>query len=96
VWGTDGVINVPWGSDTNPAWMAKSILVSNGELLRQIRDRVKDVQAREAAQTAAIGELAKTVAALAANTSAIDPDALVARIQGAIESVTVRLDVPDA
>jgi hypothetical protein len=37
----------------------------------------------------------KTVASLAADTAAIDPDALLARITAAIESVTVRLDVQE-
>lgn len=87
---TDDVIGVPpdW-SPGNHSWTAASLLIDSGKRLRAL-------QKQSAAQNATIGELAKTVAALAANTQAIDPDALVARIQGAIESVTVRLDVPDA
>jgi hypothetical protein len=84
---TDGVIGVPadW-SPGNDSWTAASLLIDSGKRLRALQKEL-------AAQNAAIGELAKTVAALAANAQAIDPDALVARIQGAIENVTVRLDV---
>lgn len=90
VWETDGVVGVPteWSS-TNPEWKPASILIDVGK-------RVRALNAKLDAQNTAITELAKTVSALAANTAAIDPDALVARIQGAIESVTVRLDVPNA
>lgn len=55
-------------------------------------------QARIAAEAsnAALGEMAKTLAALAADRGQqVDADALVARITQAIESVTVRLDVAD-
>lgn len=48
-----------------------------------------------AAQQAMIDELVKTVASLATNTQALDPEALVTRIKTAIESVTVHLDVPE-
>jgi Domain of unknown function (DUF1906) len=47
------------------------------------------------AANAAITELTKTVAALAANSADLDPDALIAKIKTAIENVTVHLDVPD-
>ncbi|WP_431781694.1 LysM peptidoglycan-binding domain-containing protein [Streptomyces chumphonensis] len=92
VWETDGLIEVPWGTDTNPEWMAKSILVSTGEVLREVRGRVKSLQSEVSAQSAAITELAK---ALAAHHQEVDADALVARITAAIENVTVRLDVAD-
>lgn len=46
------------------------------------------------AQSATITELAKAVAALALNPSAIDVDALVSRIELAISQITVHLDVP--
>lgn len=55
-------------------------------------------QARVAAEAgnAAIGELTKTIAAMAADRGqVVDADALVARIEQAIENVTVRLDVAD-
>jgi hypothetical protein len=63
---------------------------------RETNRLVKALAAKADAQNATIAELAKTVAQLAANTSAIDPDALVARIQGAIENVTIHLDADGA
>jgi uncharacterized coiled-coil protein SlyX len=87
---TDNVIDIPTDWDPgNAAWTLATFQVDAGKRLRNLEKQV-------AAQNAAVGELVKTVAQLAANAQAIDPDALVARIQGAIESVTVRLDVPDA
>jgi hypothetical protein len=56
-------------------------------------------QARIAAEAgnAAIGELTKTIAAMAADRGQqVDADALVQRITAAIENVTVHLDVADA
>ena len=55
-------------------------------------------RARVAAEAgnAALGEMAKTLAALAADRGQqVDADALVQRIEQAIENVTVRLDVQD-
>lgn len=63
--------------------------------------RGTEVQARRAriaaeANGAAIGELSKALAALAADRGqTVDVDALVGRIEDAIERITVRLDVPD-
>jgi hypothetical protein len=90
VWKTDQVPapNTSTTRKTNPTWMAVSVLADIDNVVRSMKGTVE-------AQQAAISELAKTVAALAANTQAVDPDALVARIQGAIESVTVRLDVQE-
>ncbi|GGM07654.1 hypothetical protein GCM10010099_24420 [Streptomyces cinereus] len=89
-WTTDDVIGVPadW-SPGNDSWTAASLLIDSGKRLRAL-------QKEAAAQNATIAELAKTVAALAANAQAIDPDALVARIQGAIENVTIHLDADGA
>lgn len=78
-------IPVPWGSAENPEWQAKSLLV-------EANKRIRAVEALLQAQGAAIGQLA---AALAAHHEEVDVDALVARIEAAIEGVTVRLDVPD-
>lgn len=64
--------------------------------LRDINNRVRSLQQAVSAQNATIAELVKTVVALSANVTALDPDALVARITGEIEKVTIRLDVPDA
>jgi hypothetical protein len=75
-------ITVPWGSEENPDWQAKSLLVNTNQRLRA-------VQATLDAQGATIREL---VAVLAARDEEIDVDALVARIEG----ITVRFDVADA
>jgi Rv2525c-like, glycoside hydrolase-like domain len=56
----------------------------------------KRAKAAALAGNAAIAELTKTVAQLAANTDDVDVDALVARIEAAIENVVIHLDVPDA
>lgn len=72
--------------DTNPNWQPQSYLRSTYSAARRIEGQL-------AAQNTAISELTKTVAALASNSEAIDADALVARIQGEIEKVVVRLDV---
>jgi hypothetical protein len=55
----------------------------------------KAILAKLDALQAANSELVKTVAALAANPDVIDVDALVARIEGAIESIDVKLEVPE-
>jgi hypothetical protein len=98
-WTKDDLFAAVWAADkvsapkdapdykTNPTWQPQSFL-------KDTNTRIRGVEKQVAAQNAAIGELVKTVAQLAANAQAIDPDALVARIKGAIESVTVRLDVP--
>ncbi len=90
IWTTDDVIGVPadW-SPGNASWTAASLLIDSGKRLRAL-------QKESAAQNATIAELAKTVAQLAANTQAIDPDALIARIRGAIDNVTIHLDADSA
>jgi hypothetical protein len=87
VWNQDGIIpSPPWIAEKgNKFWTASSYL----QWL--YRNQAKQTE-QIAAQNAAIGELTKTVAALAANPSAIDVDALVGRINDAISSVVVRLD----
>lgn len=56
----------------------------------------KAARAAAEAGNAAIAELSKTVAALAADRGQqVDADALITRIEQAIENVTVRLDVQD-
>ena len=77
---------VPYGSDTNREWKPRSVLVDHGVKLREIL-------AELAAQGATIREL---VAVIAARDEEIDVEALVARIEGAIAGITVRLDVADA
>lgn len=91
VWATDRISAPADAPDikTNPAWQPQSYL-------KDTNLRVRRLEAQLAAQNAVTSELVKTVSALAANATAIDPDALVARIRGAIENVTIHLDVPDA
>jgi GH25 family lysozyme M1 (1,4-beta-N-acetylmuramidase) len=83
----DGVIAAPADDPnvkTNQFWALQSYI-------KDTNARLRAVQATEAAQSAAIATLATTVAALAANTAAIDPAALVAEIQAAIDNVTIHI-----
>jgi Glycosyl hydrolases family 25 len=84
---TDGVFAIPagWRKDNpkNDKWKFSAVIVTIGDTARRI-------EAKLDAQTATIKTLAE---ALAARDQAVDVDALVARIQQAIESVTVHLDV---
>src|SRR5690606_8996743 len=89
LWEWDGIPAPRTAStyDKNPTWKAASHLTD-------INERVRDLQQTAAAGQAAIGELSRAVAELAADRGqAVDADALVARITEQIERVTVRLDV---
>jgi len=81
----DGVIKNPSGAADN-THIALATAVQNLDII------ARRSEAKFAAQGAAIAELTRTVAALAANSKAIDPDALIARIEQAIESIDIRLD----
>lgn len=81
-WETDAM-PVPYGSDTNREWKPRSVLVDHGVKLREILVEL-------AAQGATIREL---VAVLGQRDEEIDVEALVARIEGAIAGISVRLDV---
>ena len=85
VWDADEMV-VPWGSATNPKWKPKSVLVDIGAQVRAVRAQLD-------AQNVTIKAMAE---ALAARDPEIDVQALVGRIEAAIEGITVRLDVPDA
>jgi uncharacterized coiled-coil protein SlyX len=74
--------------DTNKTWQPQSYL-------KDVGNRVRAIDVRTAAQQTTIDELVKVVAQLAANAEKIDADALIARIKGEIEMVTVRLEVAD-
>lgn len=76
-------LKVPFGSPENPSWQAGNLLVNVAKWTREI-------EAKLDGQTIAIRELA---AALAAHHQEIDADALIERIEAAIERVQVRLDV---
>ncbi|MEV0660118.1 CHAP domain-containing protein [Actinomadura luteofluorescens] len=95
LWTWDG-IEAPKGPDgkylnpKNADWRPDSYL-------RETYMWVRRVQREQAVTQAAVGELSKAVAQLAADRGQqVDPDALLARIREAIESVTVHLDVADA
>lgn len=100
-WTKDEVWSAVWESDkiaapadapdikTNTKWQAQSFI-------RDTNTRIRAVEKLLAAQGVTIAELVKTVVSLSSNVTALDPDALVARITGEIEKVTIRLDVPDA
>jgi uncharacterized coiled-coil protein SlyX len=75
---------------TNKTWQAESVMAD-------VVNKVRALDARIAAQNASITELSKAVAALAANRTDVDVDALVARIREAIDSIEIRLDTtPEA
>ena len=59
VWETDGFFTVPWGTKENPEWAAESVLRHVGEVTRESRGRIKELQA-------AVGALSGVVTKLAA------------------------------
>jgi hypothetical protein len=85
VWATDNIDSSKW-DPKNPTWQAQSIL-------KDIALNVRNLNAKSDAQNATIEQL---VAALASRDDAVDVEALMARIEAAIEGISVRLDVPDA
>jgi hypothetical protein len=90
VWKTDQV-PAPTTSTTrktNPTWMAVSVLADIDNVVRSMKGTVE-------AQAATIDQLVKTVATLAAGLGDLDPAAIVAELAAAIESIDIRLDVPD-
>lgn len=91
VWFRDG-IPVPYGKPDNPEWQPRSVLVNHGEWLRKIAKKLDEQSATLEAQSRAIRELSTAVAQNAAG-GPIDVDALVNRIESAIESISVRLEV---
>ncbi|MHC0431778.1 peptidoglycan recognition protein family protein [Streptomyces sp. O3] len=56
VWEKDHFIEVPWGTEANAEWMAKSILVDTGVRVRALQDQLAELRAT-------VGQLAETVAA---------------------------------
>lgn len=85
----DGVILVPGAPPTNPTWTLSSVQT-------EILKRVDKANLTLAAQKQTIDQLVKAVATLAANVGDLDPAAIVAELRTAIESIDIRLDVPDA
>lgn len=84
---------VPFGSEENPSWQAGNIMVNTAKWAYEARATLASLGAKLDAQGVAIKALA---GALADHHEDIDVDALVERIESAIEKVTVRLEVPDA
>ncbi|MCI0384596.1 N-acetylmuramoyl-L-alanine amidase [Streptomyces sp. CNQ085] len=58
VWETDGIVGVSWGSETNPEWKPESILNHLGEVTRENRGRIKEMQASLGALTEVVVQLA--------------------------------------
>jgi len=85
----DGVISVPGAPPTNPTWTLSSVQT-------EILKRVDKANLTLAAQKQTIDELVKAVATLAAGLGNLDPAAIVNELRAAIESIDIRLDVPDA
>lgn len=91
LWLTDGIVKNP-NSDT----AEENPYIAPATGLRNIETVARRTETRLAALQATIDELVKVVVSLSSNVTALDPDALIARIEGAIENVTIHLDVPDA
>lgn len=91
VWANDKVAAPADAPDykTNPTWQAQSYV-------KDTNQRIRLMEKNLAAQGATISELVSVVTKLATNAQSLDPAALVAQIEAAIEKVTVHLDVPDA
>lgn len=87
---TDGVIPVPaaW-SPGNDYWTAASLMVDQGKRLRALQKEVGVLAAANA-------KLVDAVAVLAAGLGELDPAAIITELKAAIESIDIRLDVPDS
>jgi hypothetical protein len=59
VWNRDGVIAVPWGTEQNPHWAAKSVLTYDVEIARENRGRIKTMQAELGALSGVVARLAE-------------------------------------
>lgn len=80
---TDGIVEAPWGSPTNQTWKLGAVIT-----------HLTKSALRTEAEVKALRVTVQTLAeALAAHNQQVDADALVARIEERLESVTVRLDV---
>jgi hypothetical protein len=90
IWTTDNVVGVPadW-SPGNDYWTPASVLIDSGKRLRA-------VQAELAKVTATNTKLVDAVAVLAAGVGDLDPAAIVNELKAAIESIDIRIDVPDS
>lgn len=98
LWEWDGIPSPPWkASAGNKSWTAATYLHWGYRHQAEIKAMVADLQAQGAARDAAIAELTKAVAALAADRGQqVDADAIVAKIRAAIDAIEIHVDVPDA
>lgn len=90
VWTTDDVIGVPadW-SPGNDYWTPASLLIDQGKRLRALQAEVTKLSTTNS-------KLVDAVATLAAGVGDLDPAAIVNELKAAIESIDIRLDVPEA
>ena len=94
VWGLDKM-KVPYAKPDNPTWKPANVLTNIGEWVRKVSEQVKGLEALVKAQGVAITEMSKVIAE-SAKGGPIDVDALVNRIESAIESINVRLVINEA
>lgn len=86
-------LDVPFGSKENPSWQVGNIVVNNAKWTYEMRSTLAQLGAKVDAQSVTIQAL---IELLKQRNDGIDVDALMARIEQAIERVQVRLDVADA
>lgn len=84
VWFTDAV-PVPWGTEQNPQWQARSVLVDHGVKLREVLTRLDQMET-------ALGEVREIVTALDSRVQDLDVEGVVGRLQEVLDRVTVRLE----
>lgn len=59
VWELDGFFAVPWGTKENPEWAPESVLRHVGEVARESRGRIKEMQATVGALSGVVSQLAE-------------------------------------
>lgn len=84
VWQTDE-ITVPWGTPQNPKWQAKSVLVDHGVKLREVLERLAQMEA-------ALGEVRQAVTVLDTRVQDLDVEGVVGRLREVLDRVTIRLE----
>lgn len=85
-------IKVPFGKPGNEEWQARNVLTNTANWVYEMRRTVAELGAKLDAQNATIKAMAD---ALATRDTEIDVEALMDRIRGELERVTVRLDVAE-
>jgi len=84
---------VPFGSKENPEWQAGNVLVNTAKWTREVRETVAGLGAKLDAQSVAIKALVEVIAS---RDDEVDVNALVERIESAIEGISIRLEVSPA